>query len=51
MAQLVARNEVHPTQIQAWKNALMEGASGVFGKDQKARNDALLARLYRKSAS
>ena len=49
MAQLAARYEVHSGQIQAWNKALVEGASGVFGKGKKpkARNDdALVARLY-----
>ena len=49
VAQLAARYEVHPSQIQAGTRSITEDASAVFsnGQEQKSKSDAaLIARLY-----
>jgi transposase-like protein len=48
VARLAARYEVHPSQVQAWKKALLRGVAGIFSgnhdKRQKA-DEALVARF------
>jgi len=49
VAELAKRFGVHPTMINTWKRALLDGATNIFDKGQKSRkqNDAQVDELYR----
>ena len=49
ISELSARFGVHPTMINNWKRALMEGASDIFSKGQTSRkqSEAQVDDLYR----
>ncbi len=50
IAQLAAKYEAHPTMINNWEKALLEGAADLFDKGQKARkhHDATVSSFYYK---
>ena len=50
VAQLAARYQVRPSQIQASKKAMASGAAGVFsnGQEQRASSDAALISRFTK---
>lgn len=39
LAEIAERHDLHPNQIQRWKNDLIAGAADVFGADEKERKD------------
>jgi transposase len=49
MSELAAHFGVHPTMINQWKKALVEGASEIFGKGPKSHQqaEAEVDELYR----
>jgi transposase len=49
VAQLSGRFGIHPTMINNWKRALLDGAADIFDKGQKSRkqNEAQIENLYR----
>jgi transposase len=49
ISELAAHYGVHPTMINQWKKALLEGASEIFGKGHKRlrQAEAELDELYR----
>ena len=49
ISELAAHFGVHPTMINSWKRALLDGASDIFGKGEKSRkqSEAQIDDLYR----
>jgi len=49
VAELSARFGIHPTMINNWKRALLDGAADIFDEGQKSRkqNEAQVEELYR----
>ena len=39
LAEIAEKHDVHPNQIQRWKNMLTSGADEVFGEGEKIKKD------------
>ena len=48
VAEIAQKYGVHPTMVNNWKRALLDGASNIFDKGQKSQqqNDAKVDELY-----
>lgn len=49
VAEIAQKYGVHPTMVNNWKRALLDGASDIFDKGQKSQkqNEAKVDELYR----
>jgi len=49
VSELASRFGVHPTMINNWKRAVLDGAADIFDKDQKSRKkmESTVDELYR----
>jgi transposase len=49
IAEICKKHDVHPSQVNMWKQAFKQGASGIFDgsvKQKPDNNDELIQRLY-----
>ncbi len=44
--EIARRHEVHPSQVNAWKQQALEGLASVFETEERENTDKLVASLY-----